>query len=155
MPPSSRGLGRSPFKATTGVRIPVGALTRIHPELHLVVEEQFISMLRFEQRGKVAELSFDRKWYWSGWLHYQKKTIQALSTGRYIPITLAANTLGYSDQYLRRLLRNHKLKGIKIGQIWLVEIYCLKTYLDKANNSKDSRWGPKRKRSGGESQFEC
>lgn len=25
MPPSSSGLGRSPFKATTGVRIPVGA----------------------------------------------------------------------------------------------------------------------------------
>jgi hypothetical protein len=26
MPPSSRGLGRSPFKAKTGVRIPVEAL---------------------------------------------------------------------------------------------------------------------------------
>ena len=25
LPPSSSGLGRSPFKATTGVRIPVGA----------------------------------------------------------------------------------------------------------------------------------
>ena len=27
-PPSSSGLGRSPFKATTGVRIPVGALSK-------------------------------------------------------------------------------------------------------------------------------
>ncbi len=32
MPPSSSGLGRSPFKATTGVRIPVGALEKIAVE---------------------------------------------------------------------------------------------------------------------------
>ena len=61
MPPSSSGLGRSPFKATTGVRIPVGAPTKIHPEPHALVEEQFISMLRFEHRGKVTELLLNRK----------------------------------------------------------------------------------------------
>ena len=33
MPPSSSGLGRSPFKATTGVRIPVGAQLQ---DTHLV-----------------------------------------------------------------------------------------------------------------------
>ena len=39
----------------------MGALSEIHPKPHTLVEEQFISMLRFEHRGKVAELSFDRK----------------------------------------------------------------------------------------------
>jgi hypothetical protein len=59
LPPSSRGLGRSPFKAKTGVRIPVGAPSECHPEPPQVVLEQFISMLQFEQRGKLEGLFFD------------------------------------------------------------------------------------------------
>ena len=59
LPPSSRGLGRRPFKPKTGVRISVGAPTKIHPELRTLEVEQFLAMLRFEQRDKLAELPID------------------------------------------------------------------------------------------------
>jgi hypothetical protein len=58
-PPSSRGLGRSPLKAKTGVRVPLGAPSRTHPEPHSVPVEQFLAMLRFDQRDKLAELPID------------------------------------------------------------------------------------------------
>ena len=56
LPPSSRGLGRSPFKAKTGVRISVGAPTKIHLEHRDIAVEEFLEMLRFDQRDKLAEL---------------------------------------------------------------------------------------------------
>ncbi len=55
-PPSSSGPGRGPLKAKTGVRVPVGAPTRIHLEPHQLGVEQFLEMLRFEQRAKLEEL---------------------------------------------------------------------------------------------------
>jgi len=55
-----------------------------------------------------------------------------------------ASTLsGYSMQYIRRLLRLGHLSGIKIGQIWLVEIDSLTDYLNYALESKDQRFSPK------------
>jgi hypothetical protein len=55
MPPSSRGLGRSPLKAKTGVRVPVGA----HAQEDRSTDEvgRFLSMLRFESREKAEELA--------------------------------------------------------------------------------------------------
>ena len=38
------------------VRIPLGPPTKIHLEPHQIGVEQFLEMLRFEQRGKLAEL---------------------------------------------------------------------------------------------------
>jgi hypothetical protein len=58
-PPSSRGLGHRPFKPETRVRFPLGAPQRIHPEPHSLAVEQFLAMVRFEQRGKLAELPDD------------------------------------------------------------------------------------------------
>ena len=37
----------------------------------------------------------------------------------YVSVQVAGKYSGYSLQYLRRLLRNGKLGGIKIGQLWL------------------------------------
>ena len=55
-----------------------------------------------------------------------------------------ASTLsGYSLQYIRRLLRLEHLSGIKIGQVWLVEIDSLNAYLTFALNSNDQRFSPK------------
>ena len=45
----------------SAVRIREGAPKGIHPEPHTLVEEQVISMLRFEHRGKLAELLSNRK----------------------------------------------------------------------------------------------
>jgi hypothetical protein len=41
------------------VRIQAPLPNRTHPEPCMVVVEQFLAMLRFEQRGKLAELLFD------------------------------------------------------------------------------------------------
>ena len=38
------------------VRILPGAPKRTHPEPHSLAVEQFLAMVRFEQRGKLAEL---------------------------------------------------------------------------------------------------
>ena len=40
---------------------------------------------------------------------------------RHVKVQAAAGVTGYNIQYLRRLLRSGNLKGIKIGQIWLIE----------------------------------
>jgi hypothetical protein len=55
LPPSSSGLGRSPFKATTGVRIPVGAQISMKPPTGIV--ERFLSLLRVDSTGKVSDLA--------------------------------------------------------------------------------------------------
>jgi hypothetical protein len=55
-----------------------------------------------------------------------------------------ASTLsGYSMQYIRRLLRLDRLEGIKIGQVWLVEINSLDEYLNHALKSDDQRYSPR------------
>ena len=55
-PPSSSGPGRGPLKAKTGVRVPLGAPKRAHHEPQSLPVEQFLAMLRFEKREKLAEL---------------------------------------------------------------------------------------------------
>ena len=48
--------GCDPLKAQTGVRVGLGAPNRTHLELHQLSVEQFLEMLRFEQRDKLEEL---------------------------------------------------------------------------------------------------
>ena len=57
LPPSSRGPGRSPFKAKTRVRISVGAQFVKNRSTDDV--ERFLSSIRFEHREKLAELRLD------------------------------------------------------------------------------------------------
>jgi excisionase family DNA binding protein len=61
----------------------------------------------------------------------------------HISIQVAAEMFGYNAQYMRRLLRAGKLKGVKIGQVWLIDLASLKTYFFGAINSDDLRCGPK------------
>jgi hypothetical protein len=58
-------------------------------------------------------------------------------------VKVASTLSGYSIQYIRRLLRHDRLVGIKIGQIWLVEIDSLYDYLNQALKSADQRFSPK------------
>ena len=60
----------------------------------------------------------------------------------YISVQVAASYSGYSLQYLRRLLRNGKLEGIKIGQLWLVDKGALDVCLKRVQNTAE-RFGPK------------
>jgi excisionase family DNA binding protein len=61
----------------------------------------------------------------------------------YISVQVAGKYTGYSLQYLRRLLRNGKLRGIKIGQLWLVDKGALDVCLKRVQNTTDQRFGPK------------
>ena len=61
----------------------------------------------------------------------------------HISVQVAASYSGYSTQYLRRLLRNGKVEGIKIGQMWLVDMDALDFYLEQAYDAIDQRFGPK------------
>ena len=60
-----------------------------------------------------------------------------------VSVQFAAELTGYNLQYLRRLLRDGKLEGTKIGQIWLIDLASLQTYFSYALGSNDLRCGPK------------
>ena len=60
-----------------------------------------------------------------------------------ISVKAAAENSGYSLQYLRRLLRSEKLSGLKLGQVWLIQMDSFEAYLANAESSKDHRFGPK------------
>jgi excisionase family DNA binding protein len=61
----------------------------------------------------------------------------------YILVKEASKLVGYSQQYLRRLLRQGKLGGIKVGQIWLLDVISLDTYLTLLARVLDRRCGPR------------
>ena len=60
-----------------------------------------------------------------------------------INVKVAAFYSGYNVQYLRRLLRNGRLSGMKLGQIWLLDKRNFEIYLENANHIPDKRFGPK------------
>ena len=62
---------------------------------------------------------------------------------KHISVQVASDSTGYNIQYLRRMLRSGALKGIKIGQMWLIEIDALETYLQHVESTSDRRCGPK------------
>jgi len=61
----------------------------------------------------------------------------------HIPVQYATEISAYNAQYMRRLLRAGKLQGVKVGQVWLIDLTSLNTYLFNAINSDDLRCGPK------------
>jgi len=61
----------------------------------------------------------------------------------HISVKEAAQYSGYSIQYLRRLLRLGSLKGVKIGQLWLIEMKGVANLIGKARENRDKRFGPK------------
>jgi len=60
-----------------------------------------------------------------------------------ISVKAAAFHSGYNAQYLRRLIRNGRLTGMKLGQTWLMDKGTLEAYLENANHTEDKRFGPK------------
>ncbi|MCB2160471.1 helix-turn-helix domain-containing protein [bacterium] len=68
--------------------------------------------------------------------------ISPVVVNNHISVKAAADLSGYSLQYLRRLLRNGKLEGFKIGQVWLIEKTIFEAYLKKAVQATDRRFGP-------------
>jgi len=62
---------------------------------------------------------------------------------QHITVQAAAEVTGYNIQYLRRMLRSGGLKGIKIGQMWLIDMDALETYLKRVESTSDHRCGPR------------
>ena len=60
-----------------------------------------------------------------------------------ISVKDAADFSGYSQQYIRRLLRSGKLAGLKISQVWLIDKSAFEDYFMKAAQATDRRFGPK------------
>ena len=60
----------------------------------------------------------------------------------HILVKIASFYSGYSIQYLRRLLRQARLKGIKLGQVWFIDKNALDRYLKQATQTADNRCGP-------------
>lgn len=63
---------------------------------------------------------------------------------KHISVKAASECSGYSIQYLRRLLRNGRLEGIKIGQMWLIEMTSFDRYLRNGHMLRDRRHGPRK-----------
>jgi excisionase family DNA binding protein len=61
----------------------------------------------------------------------------------FITVKSAETHSGYSNQYLRRLLRSGKLQGVKIGQMWLIEMQSLESYIHQQNKASERRCGPR------------
>ena len=60
-----------------------------------------------------------------------------------ISVKAAAFYSGYNVQYLRRLLRDGRLTGMKLGQNWLIDKGTFEAYLENSNLTEDKRFGPK------------
>jgi excisionase family DNA binding protein len=69
--------------------------------------------------------------------------VAGLVLDQHISVKAAAEFSGYKVQYLRRLLRNGHLQGIKIGQVWLIKLASLDAYLKRATCMGDRRCGPR------------
>jgi len=63
----------------------------------------------------------------------------------WITVTQAAEISGYNAEYLRRLMRNKKIKFRKFSFIYQVNRESLLNYLKEAENITDKRYTPKRK----------
>ena len=60
-----------------------------------------------------------------------------------ISVNDAAFHSGYNVQYLRRLLRDGRLTGMKLDQTWLLDTNVFEAYLEKVQQTNDKRFGPK------------
>jgi hypothetical protein len=131
----------------TRVRTSLGAPTKTHLELRDIAVEEFLEMLRFDQRDRLAELpprTVTREFEMRA-LNTQIPT--NLSTEQvivnHVSVEAVTEISGYNAQYLRRLLRAGKLDGIKVGQVWLIDLASLQTYFSYSLSSNDVRCGPK------------
>ena len=63
----------------------------------------------------------------------------------FISIARAVRHSGYSEQYLRRLVRRQIIRAVKFGHFWMVDLRSLQEYRDQAanKNQQDKRYGPR------------
>jgi hypothetical protein len=54
-----------------------------------------------------------------------------------ISVKEAVECSGYSLQHMGHILPTGKLAGLKLGQVWLIQMESFEAYLANAENSKD------------------
>ena len=74
-------------------------------------------------------------------LSISQKSNTVILTAQHITVQAAADATGYNIQYLRRILHSGALKGVKIGQMWLIEMDALEAYLKRVERTSDRRCG--------------
>jgi hypothetical protein len=60
---------------------------------------------------------------------------------KYVTVRADAYATCNNIQYLRRLSRSGKQKGIKICQMWFIEMESLEAYLQHSESTSDDRCG--------------
>jgi excisionase family DNA binding protein len=73
----------------------------------------------------------------------EPESINPIVFNNCISVKVAAFYSGYNVQYLRRLLRDGRLSGLKLGQAWLIDKFRFEAYLENANHTKDKLFGPR------------
>jgi hypothetical protein len=76
-------------------------------------------------------------------IKYEIKILNVSADNVFMAVQTASNQSGYCDQYLRKMLRYEKIRGIKIGQLWLIECKSLLEYIGEASTTEDLRYGPR------------
>ena len=75
---------------------------------------------------------------------FSSTDLAGLVVERHLTVQAAAASSGYSPQYLRRLLRKKRLRGLKLGQQWLIDLESFTIYLAESEAAADRRYGPQR-----------
>ena len=72
-----------------------------------------------------------------------QKSHTGILVNGHVTVQAASEVTGYNIQYLRRILRSGKLAGIKVGQMWLIQMESLEVFLQQVESTPDRRCGPK------------
>lgn len=62
----------------------------------------------------------------------------------WLTVQEAAKLTGYHPEYVRRLIRDGDIAAKKFSIVWMVNRKSLLAYLEKARNSGDGRYAPKK-----------
>ncbi len=64
-------------------------------------------------------------------------------TSSLVTAQAASDLTGYNIQYVRRLVNMGRLKAIRVGRSWLIDVESLKAYLTVVVPAGDGRFGPR------------
>ena len=62
----------------------------------------------------------------------------------YVSVEEAAEISGYSQQYIRRLLRQRRIQAVKKGYMWWVDLDSLKAYKQEMDSLGSEKFSPYR-----------
>ena len=72
--------------------------------------------------------------------HHKATTLE-----EFVTIEEAMRESGYTGQYLRRMAKTGKVRAVKRGHFWLVDLHSLRAYarMTEEVSQSDKRYGPR------------